>query len=198
VLDQLAVCFARLHQVELDGFGRLTPDGAGVARSWAFWLWADFNRLREALAAGGHPLGERADLIDVAIANARAELETRPARLVHGDLGDGEVYIDPESALVTGVADWGKALAADPLYEFSRFCAGGPVDDDRPGRFLPHLTRRYSELTNEQGFAHTWLVDLYDAHNAMDNAVWSLVEAPSWIDPLCARAVALLERAASR
>lgn len=121
--------FADLHRVELTGFGPLGIDGHGQFSRWSEWLRHQFRSAARVLTEAGYPT--LMACIDHELERWTPALDQRPARLVHGDLGDGEIFIGANGD-VRGIVDWGGALAADPLYEFARFVAGGPADDPRP------------------------------------------------------------------
>ncbi|GAB3400647.1 phosphotransferase family protein [Flindersiella endophytica] len=196
VLEQLAACFRTLHAIRLPGFGRLTEAGGGERASWAEWLADGFRASADPLIARGHLTAEFHQLVGDVLDAMAPLLASRPGALIHGDLGDGEVYVDPETRKITELVDWGAAVVGDPLYEFARFVAGGPVDDPRPEAYRPALLDFYG---GRQGW---WsglgridaeaLAELYDAYNAIDNAHWSLVEGYDWMDSLCAKGLGLL------
>lgn len=197
VLDQLADNLARLHAVRRSGFGPVTEHGHGAVDSWEDWLRTGFaaglDHVSAALAAAARLRG----LVSAALAALSDRLSRRPGALLHADLGDDEIFVDPDSARITGLADWGAAIIGDPLYEFARFVAGGPVDDPRVPRLLPVLREAYGSRTGIDWAAHQPLIDLYEAHNAIDNAAWALREGVDWADSLCRKADSLLQRAAA-
>jgi aminoglycoside phosphotransferase (APT) family kinase protein len=124
------------------------------------------------------------------------DLERCPASLLHGDLGDREVIVDPGLLRVTGIVDWGDALVGDPLYEFARFVAGGPPGDLRPKRFVPVLRACYESIegASDANPSVRRLRALYDAHNALRNAAWSGREEPTWVPGLLEEATRCLLR----
>lgn len=194
VLDQLAESFARQHSVRRSGFGPVADESGGAFESWTDWLrrgfTVDIGQLLDAGAADAGLLG----LAESALAAVAVELAERPGALVHGDLGDGEVFVDAATGRVTGIADWGAAVIGDPLYEFARFVAGGPVDDPRVPRLLPGLRAAYAARTGVDWERHRRLVELYDAHNAINNAAWALREGVDWVGSLRGKAERLLRR----
>ncbi len=50
--------------------------------------------------------------------HAAALDEISTPRLVHWDLWDGNIFIDPASEQITGIIDWERALWGDPLMEY--------------------------------------------------------------------------------
>jgi aminoglycoside phosphotransferase (APT) family kinase protein len=189
ILEQLAGHFRTLHAVRLSGYGRLTEAGSGDHDSWTAWLADGFSDSADPLIAAGQLSAEFRGLVDDVLSAMEPLLATRPGALIHGDLGDGEIYVDPSTATITGLVDWGAAVVGDPLYEFARFVAGGPVDDWRPVAYRPPLLDFYG---GPRGGDEQALADLYDAYNAIENANWSLVEGYDWTDSLCAKGLGLL------
>ncbi|ADD42479.1 phosphotransferase family protein [Stackebrandtia nassauensis] len=194
VLDQLAEVFAHLHSVRGKGFGPVTDESDDSFGSWAEWLrqglTVDIGQLLDARVADRGLL----ELAESALSAVAVELADRPGALVHGDLGDGEVFVDATTGRVTGIADWGAAVIGDPFYDFARFVAGGPVDDARVPRLLPGLRAAYAARTGIDWDDHRRLMDLYDAHNAVNNAAWALREGVDWVASLRAKAERLLQR----
>lgn len=192
MLCELACHLANVHSVVIDGYGPLNLDGAGTFDSWSGWLESGFRRSTEKLIDTGYLSRDfRESLMDV-LADLSPALDRRPSVLVHGDLGDGEVYVDPDSGTITGLVDWGASVGGDPFYEFARFVAGGPVDDPRPGRFLEPLRRLYDAHGGGNSVPEQDLEQVYHLHNALLNAEWSLKEAPEWIGPLYNKAQVIL------
>jgi aminoglycoside phosphotransferase (APT) family kinase protein len=185
VLDELALHLARLHELTVDGCGPLDTTGRGTFASWPDYLLASLTPpltqlvAERALDAGfAHSIVSRLEELE-------RELNRRPSRLLHADLGDGEVYVTANSGEITGIVDWGASIGGDPLYEFARIVAGGPADDPRPARFLPRLMVAYDRQT--RGFvaaAPDNLLPAYQLHNGVLNAGWSLNHAPDWIPGL--------------
>lgn len=119
-------CGAYLRQMNAiigDAFGLFTP----TAPRLATWREAYDRLLRDVLLDGeeagieltmGYPA-----LLELASQHYAALDEvTRPA-LVHRDLWDGNIFIDPATRQVSGLIDFERALWADPLMEvnFSAF-----------------------------------------------------------------------------
>lgn len=121
-----------------------------------------------------------------------SELDRRPSVLLHADMGDMEIYVAPKRGRITGIVDWEASIGGDPLYEFSRFVAGGPVDDPRPGLYRQPLREAYDRLLPSLPLHDPAIERLYDLHNTLLNAEWAAREAPDWVAPLCERAIAQL------
>jgi len=194
-LDGIGHVFALLHGVKLRGYGQLTPDLIGRNPSWSGWLQAELLSCSQLLVDAGYLPLDFLGTIENVMRSLEPELDNVPASLVHGDLGDREVFVDPASGAVTAIVDWGDALAGDPQYEFARFVAGGPANDARPALYRPSVKQAYARYTGRDLASLEGKPSyLYEMHNALQNAVWSLREAPSWIDDLCAYAMSMMSK----
>ncbi|ACZ20112.1 phosphotransferase family protein [Sanguibacter keddieii DSM 10542] len=92
-----------------EAFGRMVSAIVEDAAAWGVEL--PTGRVVEALERHGHEL----------------DVVTRPA-LVHTDLWEGNIFLDPQSHEIVGVIDTERALFGDPLYELvgaSQFGDGG-------------------------------------------------------------------------
>ncbi len=193
VLPELARQLVALHGVQIEGYGPLNIHGERTFHSWPDWLRSGFERAITALMPSGQlPPKYSVDLLAV-LENLSPELDRRPSVLLHADMGDMEIHVDPEGGCITGIVDWGASIGGDPLYEFSRFVAGGPVDDPRPGRYRQPLREAYDLLSPTFPPHDPAIERLYDLHNTLLNAEWAVREAPDWISPLCAQAKTLLD-----
>lgn len=107
--------------------------------------------------------------------------------MLHADLGDREVYVDPATGAVTALVDWGDALIGDPLYDLVRFVGGGAADDPRPAELHPQLHRHYFELNpTDVDYAHR-MMTFYRFHICVVEAAWENSWAPAhlaWADRL--------------
>lgn len=123
---QLARHLASMNAIEGPSFGR--PDRAAPHDA----TWSDaFARLVDDLLADAAdasvdlplPLAEVAGIV----ADHRSHLDTvvRP-RLVHWDLWDPNVFVDPETLQVVGLIDFERVLWADPLMEAQFVGKRGP------------------------------------------------------------------------
>ena len=197
LIGELAGHLATLHRVRISGYGPLTLDGNGAFDSWSVWLDTGFKRATNALSAAGVLEASFVESLRKLLLDRCTELDARPSSLVHGDLGDGEIYADEENYAITGIVDWGASVVGDPYYEFARFVAGGPVDDPRPAAYGVPL-RQFYEALPETAMPPTSVVEtLYTLHNTLLNAEWSLIEATDWVEPLCYEAKRLLARSAN-
>ncbi len=126
-IDQtLGRSMAQLHAIGGAAFGPLAhPSPPGLP-----WRQVFLGLLGDVLADGGEagvalPLAHGA-ILARAEAWAGALDALREPRLVHWDLWDGNVLVEPESGRVSGIIDFERALWADPLMEFQfrEFAAG--------------------------------------------------------------------------
>jgi len=192
MLAELAQHLVALHSVRIDGYGPLELNGTGTFTSWFDWLRSGFERSAAILkASGAIPDAFTEALLDALTALSQ-ELDRRPSVLLHSDLGDMEVYVDPAGGTITGIMDWGNSIGGDPLYEFSRFVAGGPANDPRPCLYRQPLRELYDRFSHSLSPHDPAIECLYDLHNTMLNAEWAVREAPDWIASLCEIAIAQL------
>ncbi len=73
--------------------------------------------------------------------------EVATPQLVHWDLWDGNIFVDPDTRKITGVIDFERALWGDPLMEVN-FGAFKPLTSDSP--FLAGYGQPMLETTAEQ------------------------------------------------
>ncbi len=199
-LDDIGHTFALLHSVKMRGYGPLTlkPDLSGHYPSWSSWLRAALLSWGQPLVHEGYLPSNFMSMTEDVLRALVSEIDNIPPSLLHGDLGDREVFVDPVSGAVTAIVDWGGALAGDPLYDFARFVAGGPADDERPALYRPGVKQAYAKYTGCAPAAlETNTSYLYEMHNAVGNAFWCLREAPSWIEDLCAYAMSMVAKLSS-
>jgi aminoglycoside phosphotransferase (APT) family kinase protein len=134
-------------------------------------------------------------MADDALRSLASQLDNVRPRLLHGDLGDGEIFVDPRSGAVTALVDWGDALSGDPLYDFARFVAGGPADDERPALYLPGVKQSYTRHVGcDPAALEGKVLALYDMHNTVRNAAWCVREETPWIEDLCAHALRIVSK----
>ena len=192
-LDGIGHAFALLHSVKLRGYGPLTSDLIGRFPSWSGWLHAELLSCSQPLIQAGYLPPNFMDTADDVFRVLAPELDNVSASLLHGDLGDREVFVDPVSGAVTAIVDWGGALSGDPRYDFARFVAGGPADDERPTLYRPGVKQAYARYTGcDPAVLDGKVSYLYEMHNAVGNACWCLREEPAWIEALCAYAMRMI------
>jgi|GEM_PF-3790455 len=194
-LDDIGRAFVLLHGVKMRGYGPLTADLGGRDPSWASWLRAELRMCSQPLLQAGYLPTDFLSMTDGLLESLGPTLADVPPSLLHGDLGDREIFVDPDSGEVTAIVDWGDALSGDPLYDFARFVAGGPVDDERPARYRPGVKRAYARESGcDPAALETNTSYLYELHNAVRNAFWSVQHEPSWIPGLCTYALSMAGR----
>jgi len=194
-LDDIGHAFASLHSIPLRNYGPLTPGLGGQYPSWSGWLHAELLSCAQPLIRESHLPPHFMNMADDVLRSLAPQLETVRPRLLHGDLGDGEVFVDPRSGAVTALVDWGDALSGDPLYDFARFVAGGPADDERPALYLPGVKQSYTRSVGGDPAALEGKVrGFYDMHNAVRNASWCVREETAWIADLCAHALSIVSK----
>lgn len=116
-------------------FGYATP---GAPR-YACWKDA-FLAMLDGVLADGQALGialprPYATLREQVARQAHALAPIGTPQLVHWDLWDGNIFVDPETRQISGVIDFERALWGDPLMEFQfRAPANLPELDDAYGR----------------------------------------------------------------
>ena len=114
----LGKAMAAMHRITGEKFGYPAPESELAAATWreAFTLMVEavlsdaarwnvsqpVDRVRAALAQHGH-------LLDAV---------NRPA-LIHNDLWEGNIFVDPESLVIVGIIDTERALWGDPLLDIA-------------------------------------------------------------------------------
>lgn len=187
-LDDLAHCYTRLHRIALPGYGPIAPTADhAVFESWSRWQQHMINRALDSLTCHGavsEQFVRRARLLSDHFVPF---LDAAPAAMLHSDLGDREVYVDPSTGAVTALVDWGDALIGDPLYDLVRFVGGGPADDPRPAELHPGLHRNYFELNPTDVDHACRMMTFYRFHICVVEAAWEDSWAPAhlaWADRL--------------
>ncbi|SDS36934.1 Phosphotransferase enzyme family protein [Microlunatus soli] len=181
-LDDLAECYTRLHQVTLPGHGPLGPGGThAVFATWSEWQQRIIERALDQLAANGaasdHFLARSHHLCE----KFATDLDAAPAALLHADLGDRELFVDPGTGDVTSIVDWGDALIGDPLYDLVRFVGGGPADDPRPAQLHPTLHACYLRRNPQHRARARRMMTFYRFHICVVEAAWEPDWAPAHI-----------------
>ena len=194
-LDDLGHAFALLHSVKMCDYGPLTTGLVGRYPSWSSWLRAELLSCSQPLVQAGYLPPGFMNTADDVLRTLAPELNNVPPSLLHGDLGDREIFVEPINGAVTAIVDWGGALSGDPLYDFARFVAGGPADDERPALFRPGVKQAYARYTGRDPADLEGNVSyLYEMHNAVLNGFWCLREEPAWIEDLCAYAMNMISK----
>lgn len=128
--EQVGSIMAAMQAIEGEVFGYPAHDFALGARSWP----AFFAMLFDATIADAEQWGvdiEPDRMIDALAASAHALAAVTRPTLVHNDLWQGNVLLDPATGRVHGVLDFERALFGDPLQDFcgAQSMSTGRVED---------------------------------------------------------------------
>lgn len=113
--------------------GQAQLQGATWAETFALLLQSVLN---DGLAIGASLPRPYAELYENATAQFRVLDEITVPRLVHWDLWDGNIFIDPTTKRITGIIDFERSLWGDPLMEATL----GSMNDEIP--FIKGYGRR--------------------------------------------------------
>lgn len=163
VFERAGAILRRLHEAPIDGYGMLTVrDGVlrGASASWRdYWLVDNpWDRNLEDIAREGMVSAPVYARVEGAI-DAMCTAEFGPARLLHNDYTSGHIFTDGRA--VTGVIDFGNALAGDPRYDIAMaryFCDAAEADA---------FGRGYGALALDP------MVHTYDIYIAAIKVLWS-------------------------
>ncbi len=191
--DDLGRIFALLHACELPGYGPLTEKGEGSYARWSDWLRQALSEPLRFLHAGGHFDLELVTRVERLFSSQAPMLDSRPGVLVHGDLGNMEIFVDRRNRVVD-IVDFGNAVVGDPLYDFAHFVRGGPADDPRSAAILPGVRRSYAAHGGAEPRNWDRLFWIYDIFNAVRNAEWCVQENIPWLSGLREKVVHLLDQ----
>ena len=189
--DDLGRVFALLHACELPGYGPLNAKGEGSHTRWSDWLRQALTEPLRFLHTGGHFDAELVTRVERLFSSQAPMLDSRPAVLVHGDLGNMEIFVDRKNRVVD-IVDFGDAVAGDPLYDFAHFVRGGPADDPRSAAILPGVRRSYAAHGGAEPRSWDQLFWIYDVFNAVRNAEFSVQVGLPWLPGLREKIVHLL------
>jgi aminoglycoside phosphotransferase (APT) family kinase protein len=107
----------------------------GLASSWPA---AVLDPLPSALStltgAGGLSDAQRSEVERIVAAGAPLLDRTGAGRLLHGDLGPVHVWVDPGTATLTAIIDFGERASGDPIWEFVDY---GPGVTEMLGGYEP-------------------------------------------------------------
>lgn len=118
---QLGGYVKKLHGITGDRFGFLSRIAAGMGfDSWSEALLFETEDIARRLsAAGGLTAGEVRDLLRQFRAGREDLDQIRTPRLVHTDLWEGNVLLDPQCRDIAAIIDGDRAVFGDPDFEFS-------------------------------------------------------------------------------
>jgi Ser/Thr protein kinase RdoA (MazF antagonist) len=125
VFGQVGAHLRRLHETPATGFGPVSAEVGlvGEDASWRQALERPAVALLPAVGAGLVDAGLLTRARNAIDRFAPALDGPSGARLIHGDFCPRHVYAD--GARITGIIDWGDAMAGDPAYDFGRLLYSG-------------------------------------------------------------------------
>jgi aminoglycoside phosphotransferase (APT) family kinase protein len=191
--EDLGRIFALLHACELPGYGPLTEKGEGSYTRWSDWLREALAEPLRFLRTGGYLDSELVTRVERLFSSHAAMLDRRPGVLVHGDLGNMEIFVNRRNRVVD-IVDFGDAVAGDPLYDFAHFVRGGPADDPRSAAILPGVRRSYAAHGGAEPEHWDQLFRIYDVFNAVRNAEWCVRENIPWVSGLQKKVIHLVDQ----
>jgi aminoglycoside phosphotransferase (APT) family kinase protein len=109
---QIGALLSELHRVDGKTFGTYNQP---TFDNWTDAFTSLFEDLRRDQQDAGVELPK--DAFWVALPHLGALREAESPVLVHWDLWDGNIFVDPESKQITGLIDFERAMWADPLIE---------------------------------------------------------------------------------
>jgi len=108
---------AAMQHVSNDRFGYPADDFVLGATDWPTFVRMQFEAVADDAETWGVDIEAERVLAAVDRAGEALAQVTTP-QLIHNDLWHGNVLLDPASGRVHGVVDFGRALFADPLWDF--------------------------------------------------------------------------------
>lgn len=174
---------ARVHSVQVDGYGGLAVEGSqatGSSESWAAFITELTSGLRR--LATGHVLSEPlAAAAGAALERSADELIfSGPGALLHGDLKLAHIFATGDDRV--GLIDWGDACVGDPRLDLARMSMAGPT------AFKSFMTGYGMTLTPDLGrvlaaYRLVWNIDALDyehrAREAGSTATGPVSKLPS-------------------
>jgi aminoglycoside phosphotransferase (APT) family kinase protein len=156
-LRELGRLVARIHAIGVPGFGWIDPgpllaggeEAIGLFDTWREYVLLNLPGHVAACVAIGAIGRDEARRINAAFAAADGLLDGVEPRLLHGDLGNHNVFV--EGPAITALIDWEDCLAGDPAFDVAFWGTFHP--DARREAFLdgyrsegslpPDFERRY-------------------------------------------------------
>ncbi len=138
LLPQIGKMMARLHQVEVQGFGPFDNEAAkhgeliGLHKTFAEALRAGLPFNLDVLTKQAIITAEQAAAVTKLFDETNPLLQTRRAVLVHNDYADWNQLTDGK--YVTGVLDWDECVGGDPISDIA--CWSTFFDPERLAGFL--------------------------------------------------------------
>jgi aminoglycoside phosphotransferase (APT) family kinase protein len=140
-LRQAGACLRQIHSMRLDGFGWLDEQlyrrHGTVRGSDPTWRDAILKDIPASLAYFQHTGALEPRLIDrieriVEMAGPLLHRVT-VGQLMHGDVGELHVWVDPQRGNITSFVDFGERSAGDPIWDIMQFDWAG----------VPHVAEGY-------------------------------------------------------
>jgi hypothetical protein len=124
-----------VHEVRVPGFGFLdderyldTGDVRADPRTWREHALHTAARAIRLLVGASALEFAVAAAFERVLADADALFDYTDGRLIHGDLDETHIFVDPATGTLTSIIDWGDRGAADPLWDLGvLFQWDGPV-----------------------------------------------------------------------
>jgi len=172
----LGTLAAKVHSVACDGFGPLDPAqlGAEAARglhdSWRDYVMLRLDAHLDACRAAGALTAEQTRSAESAFRQAEPLLAVAPSALLHGDLGNHNVFV--QDGEVSALIDWEDSAAGDPIFDVASwgtfvgnherrqaFLGGYGKPDDLPADFelrywLYYLRIMLAKTVHRQRFGY--------------------------------------------
>lgn len=138
LLPQIGRMMARLHQVEVDGFGPFdnakAKDGefVGLHATFADAVRAGLPFNLDVMEKEKVLTGEQVEAVTKLFGDDNPILAVSKAVLVHNDFADWNLLTDGEN--ITGILDWDECVAGDPVSDIA--CWSTFFDPERLDAFL--------------------------------------------------------------
>jgi aminoglycoside phosphotransferase (APT) family kinase protein len=129
VLVEAGRAMRHVHEVSIAGFGRLddghylrTGEVRGTMVAWRDYAFERAFAAIGPLTAAGLLSAADAAIFEQTLVTASHEVGGfSDGRLLHGDLDETHIFLDPDRGGLTGIIDWGDRESGDPAFEFAMF-----------------------------------------------------------------------------
>lgn len=138
LLPQIGRMMARLHQVQVEGFGAFDNDKAksgelvGLHQTFGDAVRAGLPFNLDVLTKEGILTAEQAQSVTTLFGTGNTLLDVQQAILVHNDFADWNLLTDGDD--VTGIIDWDECVGGDPASDIA--CWSTFFDPERLNGFL--------------------------------------------------------------
>jgi len=138
LLPQIGRMMARLHQIQVDGFGAFDNERAksgelvGLHQTFSEAVWAGLPFNLDVLTKEGILTAEQSQAVTTLFGDENPLLDVPQAVLVHNDFADWNLLTDGED--VTGILDWDECVGGDPTSDIA--CWSTFFDPERLKGFL--------------------------------------------------------------